>query len=234
LFSERERLQGIANLNTGENKVVYSCLGYILLGEVIEHIAKTSLADFFQQNIADKYHLKTMSFGPIRATDSVAATEMGNLHERDMASRYGDISGIRWRQDMIHGEVHDGNAYYGFDDVAGNAGLFANAGDVARFMQAYLAGDIVSRNTVSAMTEDLTGGEEKRGLGWKIDMYPGLLSPASFGHTGFTGTLLVADPQRDLIIILLANAVHPRVKLNLMAPIRREAIRLIANAVTNK
>lgn len=231
LFPEKRRLRGIAELNTGKKEVAYSCLGYILLGKVIEQIAKTNLAEFFQQNIAGKLGLKTMTFGPVDASDSVAPSELGNLHERNMASHYGDISGIEWRQDLIHGEVHDGNAFYGFNNVAGNAGLFANAADIAHFTQAYLAGEIVNIEMVSAMTEDLTGGEEKRGLGWKMDMYPGLLSPVSFGHSGFTGTLLVVDPQRDLIIILLANAVHPDVKFNLMAPIRRETVRLISETL---
>jgi CubicO group peptidase (beta-lactamase class C family) len=234
LFPEETRLQGIAGLNTNEEEVVYSCLGYILLGKIIEQITHVSLADFFRQNIAERFDLMTMRFGTIKASDSVAPTELGNLHEKGMARQYGDLSGIEWREYLIHGEVHDGNAFYGFNGVAGNAGLFGNTEDVARFIRAYLAGEIVTSATISLMAEDLTGGDEKRGLGWKMDMYPGLLSPASFGHTGFTGTLLVVDPQPDLIIILLANAVHPTVKLNVMAPIRREAIRLIANAVTSK
>ena len=227
LFPEKERLHGIAELNAGKEEVIYSCLGYILLGKVIEQIVNTNLADFFQHNVAAKLGLKTMTFGPIDASDSVAASELGNLHEMKMAGQYGDTSGVEWRQELIHGEVHDGNAFYGFNSSAGNAGLFANAEDVAQFTRTYLAGNIVSRKAVNAMTKDFTGGEEKRGLGWKMDMYPGLLSPASFGHTGFTGTLLVVDPERDLIIILPANAVHPTVKLNLMNPIRRNAVRLI-------
>jgi len=63
----------------------------------------------------------------VAAKDSVAPTETGNTHEEDMARQYGDASRIKWRRRLIHGEVHDGNAFYGFNNVAGNAGLFSNA-----------------------------------------------------------------------------------------------------------
>jgi CubicO group peptidase (beta-lactamase class C family) len=227
LFPDKERLKHIADLNAGDEKVIYSCLGYILLGKIIEQLTRDSLADFFRKNIAGKFGLERMRFGPVKQKHAVAPTEKGNIHEQGMASEYGDITPIRWRQNLIHGEVHDGNAFYGFKNVAGNAGLFSNAADLAKLTQAYLSGEIVSKKTVGLMTEDHTGGTEKRGMGWKMDMYPGLLSPYSFGHTGFTGTMLVVDPKQDLIVILLANAVHPSVKLGLMNPIRQETVRLI-------
>jgi len=234
MFPEEKRLKHIADLTKREGKVVYSCLGYILLGRIIEQITQINLADFFQENITKNLGLKTLGFGPVMVRDSVAATEHGNLHELDLASQYSDVSGIKWRKYLIQGEVHDGNAYYGFNNVAGIAGLFSNTQDLASFIQAYLNEKIVSRNTLKMMIKDHTGGEDKRGLGWRIDPYPGLLSPASFGHTGFTGTMLVVDPRRDLIIILLANAVHPRVKLGIMNPIRQEAIRIISETMRAK
>lgn len=234
LIREEKRLEHMANLNTGDEKVVYSCLGYVILGKIIEQITHISLAEFFRENIAQKFGLKTMRFGPVTLKESVASTETGNTHEKEMARQYGDVSRIKWRQNLIRGEVHDGNAFYGFKNVAGNAGLFSNAEELAKLTQAYLTGEIVSKKTVSVMTRDHTGGAEKRGLGWKMDPYPGLLSPGSFGHTGFTGTMLVVDPQHDLIIILLANAVHPRVKLGLMNPIRQEAVRIISQTFRSK
>jgi CubicO group peptidase (beta-lactamase class C family) len=231
LIPEEKRLEHTANLNTGDEKVVYSCLGYVILGKIIEQITHTSLARFFRDNIAQKLGLRTMRFGPVAPRDSVAPTETGNTHEKEMARQYGDVSRIKWRQNLIRGEVHDGNAFYGFKNVAGNAGLFSNAADLAKLTQAYLSGGIINKKTLSVMTRDHTGGAEKRGLGWRMDPYPGLLSPGSFGHTGFTGTMLVVDPQYDLIIILLANAVHPKVKLGLMNPIRRETVRLITETL---
>lgn len=234
LIREEKRLEHIANLNTGDEKAVYSCLGYLLLGKIIEKITHGSLANFFLKNIAEKFSLERIRFGPVMQKDTVAPTEHGNIHEKGMASEYGNISQIRWRQNLIRGEVHDGNAFYGFNSVAGNAGLFSNATDLAKLTQAYLTGEIVSKKTLRMMTRDHTGGAEKRGLGWRMDMFPGLLPPGSFGHTGFTGTMLVVDPQHDLIIILLANAVHPSVKLALMNPIRQEAVRIITESIRSK
>ena len=234
IYAKETRLSNIANLCTDNAKVVYSCLGYILLGKIIEHITQMSLAEFFHEHIAQKLSLGTMGFGPVTHIGNVASTEKGNVHEQEIAAQHGDISNFNWRKDLIQGEVHDGNAFYGFDSVAGNAGLFSNTEDLAKLSQAYLTGEIVSKTTLAMMTKDYTGGAEKRGIGWKMDMYPGLLSPNSLGHTGFTGTMLVIDPLRELIIILLANAVHPRVKLGLMNPIRHEAVRLITDTIRTK
>jgi CubicO group peptidase (beta-lactamase class C family) len=61
-------------------------------------------------------------------------------------------------------------------------------------------------------------------------MYPGFLSPQAFGHTGFTGTLLVIDPVKKLIIIFLTNAVHPHVRLDIMQPMRKKLIQLVQTA----
>jgi len=231
LFPEERRLAHIADLNREGGEVVYSCLGYILLGKVIEQISQVSLAHFFQENISGKFSLKTLGYGPVTEKEPVATTEQGNQHERDMARQYGDVSRIRWRNDVIRGEVHDGNAYYAFSNIAGNAGLFSNAQDLATFTRAYLNDELISQKGVKMMITEYTGGEEKRGLGWKIGSYPGLLSPGTFGHTGFTGTMLMVDPQHDLIIILLANAVHPKVKLGLMNPIRERVIRMISDSL---
>jgi len=232
LFPEDKRLERIADLNRGDENVIYSCLGYILLGKIIEQITQVNLADFFQENISKKLGLKTLGYGPVTAKDSVAATEKGNLHEREMAKQHGDVSQVKWRTDVIQGEVHDGNAYYALYNTAGNAGLFSNTQDLTTFTQAYLNDEIIGSKTLEMMIKEHTGGEEKRGLGWRVDPYPGLLSPASFGHTGFTGTMLVVDPQQDLIIILLANAVHPTVKIGLMNPIRQEVVHIITNSIT--
>jgi CubicO group peptidase (beta-lactamase class C family) len=225
------RLKDIANMSKNMDKVVYSCLGYMLLGKIVEQVAHTSLDYFFKANITSKIGVHKLGFGSVKGELMVAATEKGNEHEKSMASQYGDVSNIDWRIDLIRGEVHDGNAYYAFNGIAGNAGLFSNTQDLATFARAYLEGQIISRKSTEMMITDHTGGEEKRGLGWKMDMYPGLLSSRSFGHTGFTGTMLVVDPQHELIIILLANAVHPSVKLNRMTPIRRETVRLITETL---
>ena len=115
------------------------------------------------------------------------------------------------------GEVHDENAW-SLGGVAGHAGLFGTAADLGRFAQLYLdAGEVEGRRllqaeTVAEMTRNQIGAVGSRGLGWELDaaFYMGHLASArTYGHTGFTGTSLVIDPRRDLIVVLLTNRVHP-------------------------
>jgi len=118
---------------------------------------------------------------------------------------------------MVWGEVHDENAW-SLGGVAGHAGLFGTAEDVGRFAQVFLDGGsagsvrVLKTETVAEMTRSQIEPLEWRGLGFELnaDYYMGrLASPATFGHTGFTGTSLVIDPSRELIVVLLANRVHP-------------------------
>ena len=231
LLPKERRLEAICDLNTGLRQTVYSCLGYIVLQHVIEHVSGQGVDRFFSDNVASRFGLRTLAFGPLNDPGAAAATEMGNEHEKEMACKHGDVSGIRWRDRLIQGEVHDGNAHYAYQGVAGNAGLFSNAADLAGFARALLTGRIVKQETMKLMITDHTGGEEKRAFGWRVDPYPGLLSPLSIGHTGFTGTMLCVDPEANLIIILLANAIHPEVRLSVMQPVRREVVRLISRKV---
>jgi CubicO group peptidase (beta-lactamase class C family) len=231
LVPEPDRIGYIAGLATGREETVYSCLGYILLGKVVEEVAGKTLDAFFKENVACRLGRNGLRFGPLADRDVVAATEQGNTHEKEMARRHGDVSGVAWRESMIRGEVHDGNAHYAFSGVAGNAGLFGSAADLAAFLRLYIAGGIISPQTLATMLQEHGPGPEKRNLGWRADPYPGMLSPVSFGHTGFTGTMAVVDPEKDLIIVLLANAVHPRVRPDVMPPMRREVVRIINQKV---
>ncbi|UCG30848.1 MAG: beta-lactamase family protein [candidate division WOR-3 bacterium] len=234
LFPEDKRLRYLAGLNTPTKEPVYSCLGYLILGKLIEHVSTTPLDCFFKQRITRELGLHTLGFGPVFDRNTAAATEDGNEHERKMASRHGDISNIKWREYLIQGEVHDGNAYYGYNGIAGNSGLFSNLPDLITLTRAYLSAEILKPSTLSMMTSEYVGSNEKRNLGWHADPYPGLLSPTSFGHTGFTGTMITIDPRTNLIIILLANAIHPKVQLGLMQPIRHAVVRIIAKTMRSK
>ncbi|MBE0433889.1 serine hydrolase, partial [candidate division WOR-3 bacterium] len=222
LVPKQTRLQYLANLAVGREETVYSCLGYILLGKMIEHVTGKRMDIFFSEDVVGGLALHTLGFGPVADRDAVAATEQGNEHEQEMARKHGDVSHIAWRKYTIRGKVHDGNAHYAFSGVAGNAGLFSNATDLVTFLRAYLAGKIVKPRTFTLMLKAHPPSGETRNLGWHVNPYPGLLSPLSFGHTGFTGTMAVIDPQTNLIIVLLANAVHPTVRIGLMKPIRQE------------
>ena len=231
LLDRKKRVEFLATSNTGEKKVIYSCLGYIILGLVVQAITKLKLNEYCDQYIFKRIGLNNTGFGPIKKTMMVVATELENEHEKKKAAQYGDIKNVNWRDYLIRGEVHDGNAFYSYKGIAGNAGLFSNAQDLAKFSRAYLNGGIVKPSTVKTMTKSHTRGKEKRGLGWLVDIYPGMLSSLAFGHTGFTGTLLAIDPKQNLIIILLANAVHPHVRLDLMPKIRRKAVKIITDSL---
>ncbi len=228
LLRPDKRIDYLATANTYKKGVIYSCLGYIILGMIVERISNQGLDRFCRERIFKKLELKKTMFNPTKKIKNIAPTEMGNEHEKQKARQYGDISVVKWRVHLIKGEVHDGNCFYGFNGVSGNAGLFSNAEELAKIMRAYLNGEIVKPETMKLMIKDWTGGKEKRGFGWWIDPYPGILSPLAFGHTGFTGTMVMADPKKNLIVILLSNSVHPEVHLGRMPKIRKRVVMNIA------
>ena len=228
LIPETKRLEFLSDLSIIEEEPVYSCLGYILLASIVESVTGTGLDRYFEDNITRKLGLHTLGFGPVLDQKTVAATELGSKHERAMARRHGDISHIKWRQYLIQGEVHDGNAYYSYDGVAGNAGLFSNLADLVALTRAYMSGGLLNPATLYMMTHERAGRKEKRNLGWCADPYPDLLSPEAFGHTGFTGTMITIEPRTNLIVILLTNAIHPKVRLGLMNPIRRTVVQYVS------
>ena len=127
----------------------------------------------------------------------------------------------RWRGRMLQGEVHDENAFV-LGGVAGHAGLFSTAADLSVFAQMLLNGGeyngarIVSDSTVALFTKRAAGAGDwsgsSRALGWDTadgDGSSGIyLTPRAYGHTGFTGTSMWIDPERNMFVILLTNRVH--------------------------
>jgi len=202
-------------------RVVYSDLGFILLGAIVERVTGRSLPDYCRTAVFEPLGMADAGWLPRAPRERIAATEAGNRTEMgmvgDRASEFG-----RWRQEILWGEVNDGNAHYGLGGVAGHAGLFGTAADLISCALAWLCrGEpILSPPTVQLATRNLTPGlGEARGLGWQKppqETLPSrphscgeLLSGAAFGHTGFTGTSLWIDPEKDLFIILLTNRLHP-------------------------
>ncbi len=234
ILPKNKRIDYLRNAGTKDNKVVYSCLGYIILSMIIERITHLNLAEYCAENIFKKLELNNTFFNPPKEIKNIAPTELGNEHEKEKAKEFGDISKIIWRDYLIKGEVHDGNCFYAFNGVSGNAGLFSNAEDLSKILRAYLAGEIVKFSTLKMMVKDWTDGIEKRGLGWWVNPYPGILSDSAFGHTGFTGTMVMAEPKKNLIIILLANIAHPVVRLGIMPEIRRKVIQIIVRSLKQK
>lgn len=208
------------------SRVAYSCMGFIILGEVVRRVSGQRLDDYAREHIYQPLGMTTtMYMPPQELRNRIAATEHGNHFEVDTAGA-DPVQG--WRQYLLRGEVHDGNAWYGMGGVSGNAGLFGTADDLLRYARMWLNGGelegvrVLPEAFVREATREQTGlgaPNQRRGLGWQMAPHPDSalvresagsgLSDRSYGHTGFTGTSLWIDPERDLISILLANRVHP-------------------------
>ena len=230
LLPQEERLQYLANVASKNKGVLYSCLGYILLGMIVEKVANLRLNRFCKEYIFRPLGLSNTMFGPIKKKN-VAATEFGNKYEEQTAAQYGKTKAIKWRNYVLKGEVHDGNSFYGFNGVSGNAGLFSTAQELAKLVRVYTAGGIVSKKTVKMMTCVQTNGKEKRGLGWIINPFSNFVSSRSFYHSGFTGTMCLVDPIKDSIIVFLTNAVHPVVRADLMPEVRQRLVEITAKTM---
>lgn len=182
----------------------YSDLGVILLGKIIEKLSGQRLDQFCAERI----------FAPLGMHDTGFTPPASELH-RIIPTEYDP-----WRGRIVHGEVHDENAY-ALGGVAGHAGLFSTARDLAMLMQMLLNGGeyngrrLLSPQTISLFTarQNLVPGSS-RALGWDTPSERNSsaghrMSGGAFGHTGFTGTSIWADPEAELFVILLSNRVHP-------------------------
>ncbi len=202
-------------------KVEYSDLGFILLGYLVSQRSGESLDTYTRRHLTRPLALRWMRFTPPLSWRSrCAATEVGNAYERSRAAEHNLGRSFHWRTHLLRGEVDDGNAYHLGRGVAGHAGLFGTAAEVARVGVMLLHGGaghgvrILSPAIIAEATHDQTPGLDPggRGLGWAVaqDWFGRRASGAAYGHTGFTGTSLLLDPARDLVIVLLTNRVHPR------------------------
>jgi CubicO group peptidase (beta-lactamase class C family) len=142
---------------------------------------------------------------------------MGNNYERQMCSE-SDTDKKSWREEVIWGQVHDGNAYF-LGGAAGHAGLFSTARETLAIASQFLGrhSKLLKPSTCDLFRTNLTNGlEEARSFGWQLaetkDSAAGTDLPRdSFGHSGFTGTSCWIDPQHERIFILLTNRTHARV-----------------------
>ena len=188
-------------------RVIYSDLNFLLLGEILELVLGGPLDRAFSQLVAGPAR-SSAAFGPVDRSKA-AATEKDDATERAMTAALGLTYG-RFRAGVVWGEVHDGNALRR-GGVAGHAGLFGTARDVWALARTWLADE--AQPWRRDRTADLS---EARGLAWQGSRGAGsavpAMSPRALGHTGFTGTSLWMDPERDRIWVLLTNRVHPRVR----------------------
>jgi uncharacterized protein YbbC (DUF1343 family)/CubicO group peptidase (beta-lactamase class C family) len=182
------------------SRFVYSDINFETLGFLVEKISGMPLNEFASRNVFAPLGLKETRFLPPAAwVPRIAPTQY-------------DEGGH-----MLRGTVHDPTARR-MGGVAGHAGLFSTADDLAKYAEELLSGDrILSRLTIEKMStpQQPANAASLRGLGWDIDSpfssnRGELLPVGSYGHTGFTGTSLWIDPTTDTYIIVLTNAVHPR------------------------
>jgi CubicO group peptidase (beta-lactamase class C family) len=194
-------------------RTVYSDLGAMLLTEVLQQAYGRRIDSLLQDLVFGPLAMTSTSYRPPSAwLPRIAPTELDP-----------------WRQRILRGEVHDENAAW-LGGVSGHAGLFASADDLLSFGEWLLAQrrgqpagpcpapgtgcPRLTRATVKEFTrrQSLVPGSS-RALGWDTPAPASSagtrLSPSSFGHTGFTGTSLWIDPERDLVVVLLSNRVHP-------------------------
>jgi serine-type D-Ala-D-Ala carboxypeptidase len=242
---ERDRaVAAIANLDLEYKpgtRVVYSDLGFITLGLLLERLTGRTLAELAQTEIFRPLALQHTFFNPERALQTgIAACETGNGYERQTCvdTSAGEFS--NWREELIWGEVHDGNAYF-LGGAAGHAGLFSTAPETCAIANQFLASQtrLLKPETTQLFRKNFTPGlNEARSIAWQLaatkDSSAGPdLPPDSFGHSGFTGTSCWVDPNLDRVFILLTNRTHghalPFININ---SVRRKFHSLAVEALT--
>jgi len=180
-------------------RVIYSDLGFLALGALLARTTGIALEPLVEGELR-ALGSRRVTFGRHARGEPIPATE------RDT-----------WRG-LVQGRVHDEKAALA-GGVAGHAGLFADALDVARLGEWYLASrfgrpsPLPAVLTVAATSEQAPDPVLRRGLGWALktndeNSCGARMSAQSFGHTGFTGTSIWVDPLRDLNVVVLTNAVH--------------------------
>ncbi len=224
-------------------KFVYSDIGYIALGEVVHRASGLTLDEFARRNIFAPLGMRDTGFRPNsnhRARIAPTEKRRGQLGYLGDKPQLSETDADKW----LRGEVHDPTAYR-MNGIAGHAGLFSTADDLAVYCQMILNGGqyrgarILGPLTVAEMTRPRLVSENgwTRGLGWDIntsfstnrgDGFP----LGSFGHTGFTGTSIWIDPASRMFVIFLSNRVHPDGKGD-VGPLRARVDSMAAGAVTD-
>ena len=223
-------------------RFVYSDISYIALGEIVRRVSGRPLDEFARENIFGPLGMRDTGFRPrAELLPRVAPTET----VRGMRSYLGGTGAAGPEGErMLRGEVHDPTANR-MGGVAGHAGLFSTADDLAVFCQMIMNGGeyggarILSPLGVAEMTRprQVTEDGGARGLGWDVNTTfstnRGDLFPAgSFGHTGFTGTSVWLDRASETFVVFLSNRVHPEGKGD-VGPLRGRVANIVAGSITD-
>jgi beta-glucosidase-like glycosyl hydrolase/CubicO group peptidase (beta-lactamase class C family) len=184
-------------------KVVYSDLGIILMAEIIQRLTGKTLDQLANEDIFGPLGMNNSMYNPPKKLwPEIAPTEVDN----------------QLRHRLVQGEVHDENAY-SIGGVSGHAGVFSTSPDLAEFCQMLLNGGVyahervLKRSTISEFIVPQPLAKNTRTLGWVVPTEGSssghYFSAHSYGHTGFTGTTIWIDPDRQLFVVLLTNRVNP-------------------------
>ncbi len=235
-----KELWKIRTVNQPDKEFVYSDVNFIALGEIIQAVSGKPIDVFSRENIfrplgmADTCYLPSETLVERIAPTETRANTLLYLHAR--------IS----RKDldkMLRGEVHDPTAYR-MGGVAGHAGLFSTAEDVAVYAQMlldlgkYSGGRLLSPMTVLAMSRPQSppGSPQVRGYGWDIrtdySSPRGDIFEGGYGHTGFTGTSLWIHPETETFVVILSNRVHPDGGKN-MNHLRSVVANIVTSAISD-
>ena len=224
-------------------RFVYSDINYIALGEVVHRVSGLMLDEFARRNVFAPLGMRDTGFNPnpsLRARIAPTEKRRGQMNYLGDSGANAGAEGDQW----LRGQVHDPTSFR-MGGVAGHAGLFSTANDLAIFCQMLLNGGvyngarILSPMTIATMTRPRAVSETgaARGLGWDLattfssnkgDLFP----LGSFGHTGFTGTSIWIDPASDSFVIFLSNRVHPDGKGD-VGPLRGRVASIVASSMTD-
>jgi CubicO group peptidase (beta-lactamase class C family) len=209
-------------------KMVYSDLNFILMGKIIEKATGMSLDNFCNKSIFEPLGMNSTMFNPPKSiVNRIAPTE------------YDDY----WRHRQIRGTVHDETSQL-LNGVAGHAGLFSTAGDLAKLLQMLLQkGVYQGRSYIKASTVEMFLKKQSdlssRALGWDTkspehSSAGNLFNNISYGHTGFTGTSVWTDPTRKLFVIFLTNRVYPTRNNSKIFRVRPKVHNAVIEAIEEK
>lgn len=229
-------------------KFVYSDINYIVLAELIQRVTGQNVDQYSRANVFKKIGASETTFLPIGPAPSLVPAVLSRIAPTENVRGQNSYLGSTFTADsatgnrILRGEVHDPTSFR-MNGIAGHAGLFSTADDLARFCQMLLNGGtlegkrVMSAASVARMTAPIVVSEsgDTRGLGWDINTAfssnRGELFPlGSFGHTGFTGTSIWIDRVSQTFVVFLSNRVHPDGKGD-ATPIRAKIATVVASAI---
>jgi CubicO group peptidase (beta-lactamase class C family) len=241
----RERITAMALEYEPGTRTVYSDWGVILLGLIVEHVSGQPMDVFLEERLFAPLGMRDTGFNPLEWGAGGALTARTPVAHGDGPPMLRRIAPTEvdtvFRMRHIRGVVHDENAY-AIGGVAGHAGLFSSARDLAVFAQMMLNGGeyggrrFIRRETVAQFTQRQQEGSS-RALGWDTPQGTSsagsYFTASSYGHTGFTGTSIWIDPERQVFVILLTNRVNPTRENQLHVPLRRDLADAVQQAITD-